>query len=97
MRVISRPVLRRFWERHADAADPLKSWLSEAEGSDWGNPRDIKDRYAGASVIGDNRVVFDICGGRYRLVVHFHYAYQIARIRFIGTHADYDRIDAATI
>lgn len=97
MRVISRPVLRAFWAEHPDAEGPLKAWLAEAEKADWATPQDVRDRFASASIIADNRVVFDIRGGNYRLVVHFHYPYRIARIRFIGTHAEYDRIDAETV
>lgn len=97
MRVIARPVLREFWEKYTDAEQPLKAWLAEAESAAWRTPRDIKDLYGNASVVGDNRIVFNIAGNKYRLVVHFHYEYGIARIKFIGTHPDYDAIDVETI
>lgn len=97
MRVIARPVLREFWEKFTDAEQPLKAWLTEAESAAWRTPQEIKNRYANASVIADNRVVFNIGGNKYRLIVHFHYEYGIARIKFIGTHAEYDAIDAETI
>lgn len=97
MRVIARPVLRAFWEQHRDAEQPLKAWLAEAENAVWQTPQDIKDLYGNASVVGDNRMVFNIAGNKYRLVVHFHYQYGIARIKFVGTHAEYDAINAETI
>lgn len=97
MRVIARPVLRSFWERFPDAEQPLKAWLAEAESASWRTPRDIREVYRNASVVADNRVVFNIAGNKYRLVVHFHYEYGIARIRFIGRHAEYDAIDVETI
>lgn len=97
MRVIARRILREFWNENPDAEQPLKAWFAEAEHADWKTPQDIKDMYGSASVIGDNRVVFNIAGNKYRLVVHFHYAGGIARIRFIGSHAEYDTIDAEKV
>lgn len=97
MRVIARLVLRAFWELHRDAEQPLRAWLAEAENATWQTPQDIKELYGTASVVGDNRMVFNIAGNKYRLVVHFHYEYGIARIKFIGTHAEYDAINAETI
>lgn len=97
MRVIARPALRAFWEKCADAEQPLKAWPTEAESAAWRTPQDIKRMYGNASVIADNRVVFSIACNKYRLVVHFHYEYGIARIKFIGAHAEYDAIDAEMI
>lgn len=97
MRIFSRGTLRDFWIRHADSEQPLKSWYREAEQSNWGSPNEIKKVYPSASILADNRVVFNIKGNTYRLVVKFNYSYGIAWIRFVGTHAEYDRIDATAI
>ena len=99
MRVIAKRSLQKFWERPgcADARGPLHSWYGEAIKATWRSPQDIKDQYASASICGNNRVVFNIRGNQYRLVVAINYAYGIVYIRFIGSHQDYDRIDAATV
>lgn len=97
MRVISRRTLKDFWERHADAEQSLKAWFHEARGSRWKSFSEIKARYRSADVLPGNRVVFNVKGNTYRLVVHLHYKTGIVFIRFIGTHAEYDRIDATTI
>jgi mRNA interferase HigB len=96
MRVISRRRLREFWELpgRKDSLGPLKAWLAEAADAHWQAPADIKERYPRASILGDNRVVFDIGGNKYRLVVHVNYEIGFVLIKFIGTHAEYDRIDA---
>lgn len=92
MRVIAKKTLRDFWERHPDTEESLLSWYREVEHEDWDTPAKVKQRYPSASIIGDNRVVFNIKGNRYRLVVKVNYPARIVRIRFVGTHADYDRI-----
>ena len=99
MRVIAKGTLQRFWERpgRADARGPLVSWHDEARKSEWRRPQDIKDRYPRASIVGDNRVVFDIGGNKYRLVVEVQYQAGIVWVKFVGTHAEYDRIDVETI
>ena len=97
MRVIAIKALRDFWARHPDAEQPLKAWYDEARHAQWTTPQDIKARYASASFVGGNRVVFNIKGNDYRLVVAVAYRFQAAYIKFIGTHAEYDRIDAATV
>ena len=97
MRVIARSTLRTFWERHPDAEQPLRAWYSEAEKADWQTPGVIKHAYRSASIVGGNRVVFNICGNKYRLVVKVLYAFGVAYIRFIGKHSDYDKIDVETI
>ncbi len=96
MRVISRRTLRCFWEAHPDAAAPLQSWFAEAEKASWSGPEDIKRRYAAASFVGE-RVVFNIGGNEYRLVVWVSYEWKTVYIRFVGTHAEYDRIDVGAI
>ncbi|MEM9539627.1 MAG: type II toxin-antitoxin system HigB family toxin [Cyanobacteria bacterium P01_E01_bin.42] len=97
MRIIARSTLRRFWDRHADAEQPLKSWFQDARQMEWNSPADIKAIYANASILPNNRVVFNIKGNDYRLVVHIRYDIGIIFIRFICTHQEYDKVDAATI
>lgn len=86
-----------FWERNQQAEQPLKAWFREAAGSDWASPDDVKTRYRHASILKNNRVVFNIRGNRYRLVVQINYDFKVVYIRFVGTHQAYDRIDAETI
>ena len=97
MRVISVRTLRDYWLDHHDAEGALKSWYSEAKSSLWRTPADIKQRYPSADILPGNRVVFNIKGNHYRLVVRIHYNSGIVYIRFVGTHAEYDKIDAVSI
>jgi mRNA interferase HigB len=97
MRVISRKTLLDFWARHADAEQALKAWFHETKSNRWKSFADIKARYRSADALPGNRVVFNIKGNTYRLIVTIHYNTGIVFIRFIGTHAEYDRIDATTI
>lgn len=97
MRIISRKLLRVFWETHPDAALPLQTWYRDVSEAEWNSPADIKTIYKNASIIANNRVVFNIKGNHYRLVVLVAYRHGMVYVRFVGTHAQYDRIDAATI
>ena len=97
MRIIALGTLRVFWQRHADAEIPLRSWYAAASRADWRSPADVKAAYRSASFIANNRIVFNIRGNEYRLVVAVHYNRGMMFIRFIGTHQEYDKIDAATI
>jgi len=97
MRIIALKSLRLFWERHADARQALQAWYSDAKRAAWSTPADIKSVYRNASLVGKNRVVFNIRGNQYRLVVAINYRSGIIYIRFVGTHQDYDKIDVATI
>ena len=97
MRIIARSKLKEFYQRYADSKGSLEAWWYEAKHAEWKTPLDIKARYVDASIIGNNRVVFNICGNHYRLVVKFNYRQGIGYIRFIGTHKEYDRIDAEEI
>jgi mRNA interferase HigB len=97
VRIIAKKTLREFWLKHKDAEQQLKSWHKEANKSDWKSPNDIKSEYPSASILNDNRVVFNIKGNQYRLVVKINYDYQLLWIRFIGTHAEYDKINANKI
>lgn len=97
MRIISKKALRQFWLREPDSELELKAWHAEAKGADWKTPADVKAQYANASILKRGRVVFNICGNKYRLVVHVNYAVGIVFVRFVGTHQAYDRIDAETV
>lgn len=97
MRSIAVKTLREFGERHADAEQALKAWYREASEERWKDPAEIKRRYTSADVIPGNRMVFNIKGNSYRLIAKIHCNTGIIYIRFVGTHAEYDKIDAATI
>lgn len=97
MRVIAKKTLRDFWTKHQDCEQQLKAWYQEVSNALWDGPRDIKVDYPTASFLQDNRVVFNIKGNHYRLIVRINYSYKIVWIRFIGTHAQYDKIDATII
>lgn len=97
MRVIAVSQLRAFWARHPDAEQPLKAWYEEASSADWRQPADIKAHYRSASVLKNRRVVFNIKGNDYRLIVAIAYKLQIVYIKFVGTHQEYDAVDAETV
>lgn len=97
MRIIAKSTLREFWLKHADCEHALKSWYQETDKSSWQSPNDIKAEYPSASILMDNRVIFNIKGTSYRLIVKISYDYQMVWIRFVGTHAEYDKINANTI
>jgi mRNA interferase HigB len=97
MRIIAKKILREFWQKHADSEEQLKTWYKEVSKSNWKNPVDIKAEYATASILKSGRVVFNICGNKYRLIVDINYIRQWMFIRFIGTHNDYNKIDADKI
>ena len=97
MRVFSRPRLKEFSDVHADAEEALSTWWLMAKHADWKTPQDIKDQYPAASIIADNRVVFNIRGNAYRIIVKIHYNTRSVYIRFVGTHAEYDKINAEEI
>ena len=97
MRILSRSTLRKYWEKHADCEEALKTGYQEASRANWQSPADVKAVHRSASVIANNRVVFNIKGNRYRLIVAIRYNIGVIYIRFVGTHAEYDRIDAETI
>jgi mRNA interferase HigB len=97
MRIISRKTLKDFWEHHADSRQSLQSWYTDTKKADWKGPADIKNYYRNASFLPNNRIVFNIKGNKYRLVVAINYSFGIVYIHFVGTHQEYDKIDAATI
>ena len=97
MRVIAKKILRDFWEKHVDSEEQLKTWFQEASKANWTSPAGIKSYYVKASILKSGRVVFNICGNKYRLIVDINYPKQWMFIRFIGTHNAYDKIDADNI
>ena len=97
MRILPCSTLRNFWESHRDAEEALKTWSYEASHADWQSPVDVKSAHGNASIIANNRIVFNIKGNTYRLIVAIRYDMGIIFIRFIGTHAEYDKVDAETI
>lgn len=99
MRVIARSTLVNFWSRpeFADARGALQSWYDEVLKADWRNPQDLKEQYRSASICGNNRVVFNIAGNKYRLVVEIQYRAGIAWVKFVGTHARYNQINVETV
>ncbi|CAL65897.1 type II toxin-antitoxin system HigB family toxin [Christiangramia forsetii] len=97
MRIIAKRTLRDFWTKHADSEQQLKAWYRETEKTEWKNINDLRNDYPSASILQDNRIVFNIKGNNYRLIVKFNFEYQVCYIRFIGTHAEYDKIDANNI
>ena len=99
MRVIALSKLKRFAEgrMHADAREPLLAWYRHAGKADWRSPADVKREFGTASILRDGRVLFNIAGNKYRLVVWINYPYRVIYVRFVGTHAQYERIDAQTV
>jgi mRNA interferase HigB len=99
VRIIAKGSLKKFWERSgcADARGPLYSWYAEAIKATWRSPQEIKDQYASASICGNNRGVFNVGGNKYRLVVEVQYRAGIVWVKFVGTHAQYDRIDVESV
>ncbi len=97
MRIIAKKILRDFWEVHPDSEQQLKAWYQETSKAQWKAPNQIKLEYPSASILADNRVVFNIKGNHYRLIVKINYDYEMIWIRFIGTHGEYDKINAKTI
>lgn len=96
MRIIAKRTLRSFWKRHPKAKGSLEAWHQEVAHADWDSPSAVKAHFRSASVLQGNRVVFNVAGNQYRLVVKINYPYRVVYIRFIGTHAEYDAIDVRT-
>lgn len=97
MRVIAVKNLRDFWEIHPDTEAPLKAWLDEARAANWQSPADIKASYTSASILKSRRVVFNVKGNEYRLIVAVAYQFSAVYIKFVGTHKQYDAINADTV
>ncbi len=98
MQVIARRTLKEFWARHPHAEGPIRAWLAVAAKAHWAKPSEIKRQFGGTvDFVGDNRVIFDLGGNKYRLVVHVSFTFGRVLVKFIGTHAEYDRIDPETV
>lgn len=97
MRIIAKSTLRAFWARHPDAEEPLLAWYREVEKEDWSQPPQVKEKYRSASIVKGSRVVFNIKGNDYRLVVRINYPYRVVYVRFVGTHVEYDAIDVEEV
>ena len=99
MRIVSKRTLREFWEQpqYSDSQGQLEAWHEEVLKADWSNPQELKAQFGNASILQDSRVVFNIKGNEYRLIVKINYSYRMVYVRFVGTHKMYDDINAVTI
>jgi mRNA interferase HigB len=97
MRIIAKGTLRDFWGLFPDAEESLLAWYREVEKEDWDTPAKVKAKYGNASIVGDNRVVYNIKGNDYRLVVKINYEYRVVYVRFVGTHDEYDEINVEEV
>jgi mRNA interferase HigB len=97
MRIFNKSTLVQFGRKHPDADQPLRSWHAEVAAAAWGSPADVKARYPHASLIGKKRLVFNIGGNKYRLIAEVDYAHSLIFVLFLGTHAQYDNVDAETV
>jgi mRNA interferase HigB len=97
MNIVAIKTLRDFWARHPAAEQPLKTWVDDVSRARWATPADIKGAYRSASFLHNRRVVFNIKGNDYRLIVSVAYRFQAVYVKFVGTHAEYDRVDAQTV
>ena len=97
MRIIAKRTLKEYWLAHANCRKELEEWYAIAIKANWASPKDVKRFFPKASIVGDNRVVFNIAGNSYRLIIKFAYQSRVGFIRFIGTHSEYDKINASKI
>ena len=97
MRIVAKRTLRTYWESEPRAEQPLKAWYAIARKADWSSPADVKAAFGSASIVGNNRVVFNIGGNRFRLIVRFDYAHRMGFVRFVGTHAEYNSVEASSV
>ena len=98
MQVIARRTLRLFWERYPQAETPLRAWFAIVSRARWNRPADVKRRFGTTvDLVSDNRVIFDLGGNKYRLIAHISYGFGRILVKFVGTHAEYDRIDPETV
>ena len=98
MQIIALRTLRQFWEKHPQAEAPVKLWYAAASKAEWAGPADVKRQFGGnVDFVGDNRLIFDLGGNKFRLIVHVSYRFRRVLVKFIGTHAEYDRINAETV
>jgi mRNA interferase HigB len=97
MRIIAKKALIDHWEKVPAARSELEAWHAEAKAANWATPADVKAKYGNASILKDGRVVFNICGNKHRLVVWINYDFRTVYVRFLGTHSEYDKINAQTV
>ena len=97
MRIIAKKTLRDFWERHPDSEQSLKAWYLEFREAEWATPAQLKDLYSSASILVNNRVVFDVGGNKYRLIVWTRYQQNMVYIKWLGTHAEFDHVNAEKV
>lgn len=97
MRIIAKRTLREFWEKRPDCKEQLKAWHGEVQAADWSSPANVKAKFGSASILKNGRVVFNICGNKYRLIAWINFDFKIVYIRFIGSHKKYDKVDAENI
>ncbi len=97
MNVVSRAALVRFWTLHPEAEGVLNAWWKLARAGKWKTPQEVRDQFGSADFVGDNRVIFNVGGNNYRVVARISYRYQAMMIKFVGTHQEYDKIDAETV
>jgi mRNA interferase HigB len=97
MWVLSKPILKKCWEQHPEVKGQLEAWYDHVKHADWHTPADVQKDYGPDVILPDNRAVFNIKGNKYRIVVRFNYPSQRVFIRFVGTHDEYNEIDATTI
>jgi len=96
-RIFAKSTLREFWEKYPDSEQYLKTWYDTVMNADWKTPNDVKQSYANASILTESRIVFNIKGNSFRLVIKFNFEHQLAFVRYIGTYSGYDKIDASSI
>ena len=97
LRIIAKRTLREFWGKYPDSQGQLEAWHSEVLNANWENPQELKQQYGSASILKDGRAVFNICGNTYRIVVWINYKFKLVLVKYIGTHEQYDNIDANTV
>jgi mRNA interferase HigB len=97
MRIIAKGTLRKFWQIQPNAEVPLNEWYKLVENAEWTSPNEVKQTFGNASLVGERRVIFNIKGNDYRLITEINYKFKIVFIIWVGTHSDYDKIDAKTI
>jgi mRNA interferase HigB len=98
MQIIAKRMLRQFWERYPHAETPLRTWYGVVQNSEWRGPADVRAQFGNAAdFVGDNRIIFDVGGNKFRLIVHVAYPFRRVLIKFIGTHKDYDKIDPESV
>ena len=98
MQIIAKSTLKRFWSKHNQAETPLRAWYATVDAAEWRGPADVKAMFGGnVDFVADNRLIFDISGNKYRLIVRVSYTYKRVLIKFVGAHKDYDTIDPETV